>query len=115
MNDNLQALCRQYLYRLRYMADKHGLGRFVMDTIRANKRGECEGTRKEVDMLARLCDDDRIQRTDVPKLLGKSYRQCVDDGTFDRLDKLPHTGIYSKVSALLTKLKNDKKNTKNGK
>ena len=105
MNDNLQALCRQYLYRLRYMADKHGLGRWVNDTIKANKRGECEGTRKEVDMLARLVADDRAKREEIPEILGKSYRQCVDDGTFDRIDKLPHTGIYSKVSALLMKMK----------
>lgn len=104
-DDNLQALCRRYLYQLHYMAEKHGLGLWVKDTIRANKRGECEGTRKEVDMLARLVDDERIKREDIPQLLDKSYRQCVDDGTFDRVDKLPHTGIYSKVSALLMKMK----------
>lgn len=37
--------------------------------------------------------------------LGKSYRQCNDDGTFDNIKKLRHVGIYSKVSALLFKSK----------
>ena len=85
------------------MARKHGLGKFVDDTIRANKRNECEATEKEVSMLSRLCDDDRLTRKDVPEVLGKSYRQCNDDGDFDRIRKLGHVGIYSKISTILMK------------
>lgn len=102
-NDTLQSLCRDYLVRLRYMAKKHGLLPWLDDVIRANKRGECAATEHEVNMLARLCDDERVSRTDIPELLGKSYRQCNDDGDFDRIKKLRHVGIYSKISALLTK------------
>jgi len=102
-NDRLQSLCRYYLGRLRYMARKHGLGGFVDTTIRANLRKECEGTQKEVEMLARLCDEERLSRSEVPEVLGKSYRQCVDDGDFDRIKKLPRAGIYSRVSTLLSK------------
>ena len=104
-DDTLQELCRGYLARLRYMAEKHGLGWWVDDTIKDNKNGKCKSTQKEVEMLARLCDDERVGRKDIPELLGKSYRQCVDDGTFDRIKTLPHVGIYSKVSALLKKKK----------
>lgn len=102
-NATLQRLCREYLARLRYMAKKHGLGGFIDDTIRANLRNECQGTQHECDMLARLCNDDRIHREDVPKILGKSYRQCVEDDDFSRIRKLSHTGIYSKISTLLLK------------
>ena len=41
----LQALCREYLTRLEYMADKHGLGDWLRDIKHANKRGECEATK----------------------------------------------------------------------
>lgn len=70
-----------------------------------NKRQECVGTEQEVQMLSRMVDDERIGRHEIPKLLGKSYRQCNDDGTFDNIKKLRHVGIYSKVSALLFKSK----------
>lgn len=83
------------------MAKKHGLDVFVRDTIMANSQGRCEATEKEVNMLARLCDDERISRADIPKLLGKSYRQSNDDNDFEKIKKLRHVGIYSKVSALL--------------
>lgn len=99
----LQALCREYLSRLEYMADKHGLGGWVRETLRANKRGECEATKKEVAMLSRLVDEERIERKDIPTLLNKSYRQCESDGTFDKIEKLPRVGIYSRVSAILNK------------
>ena len=100
-NETLQALCRDYLTRLRYMAKKHGID--VDSIIRANKRKECSGTEYECKMLARMCDDERISRTDVPKVLDKSYRQANEDGDFERIKKLKHQGIYSKVSALLYK------------
>ena len=100
-NETLQALCRDYLTRLRYMGKKHGID--VDSIIRANKRKECSGTEYECQMLARMCDDERISRTDVPKVLDKSYRQANEDGDFERIKKLKHQGIYSKVSALLYK------------
>ena len=98
-NETLQALCRDYLTRLRYMAKKHGID--VDSIIRANKRKECSGTEYECQMLARMCDDERVSRTDIPKILGKSYRQSNEDGDFERIKKLKHQGIYSKISAIL--------------
>lgn len=102
-NKKLQAICRGYLKKLRYMARKHGLESFLANLLQENKRGECEATEKEVRALSRLCDDERVNRTDVPRLLNKSYRECNDDGTFDKVGKLRNVGIYSKVSTLLLK------------
>lgn len=107
--DVLQSLCREYLSRLRYMAEKHGLLPWVDETIKANRRHECEATKKEVEMLSRLCNDERVTRTDVPKMLGKSYRQCVDENVFDKIDTLKRQGIYSRLSALLFKENNSNK------
>ena len=100
-NETLQALCRDYLGKLRYMAKKHGID--VDSIIRANRKGECSGTEHEVQMLSRMVNDERVSRTDVPKILGKSYRQSNEDGDFERIKKLKYKGIYSKVSALLYK------------
>ena len=102
-NETLQALCRDYLGRLRYMGKKHGID--VDSIIRANKRKECSGTEYEVQMLSRMVDDERVSRTDIPKILGKSYRQSNEDDDFEHIKKLKHQGIYSKVSALLFKSK----------
>ena len=102
-NETLQALCRDYLSRLRYMAKKHGID--VDSIIRANRRKECEATQKDVELLSRACDDERISRNDIPKLLGESYRQSESRGVFDKIKKLRHVGIYSKVSALIYKNK----------
>ena len=102
-NETLQALCRDYLSRLRYMAKKHSID--VDSIIRANRRNECEATQKEVEMLARCVDDERIARNDIPKMLGESYRKSENDGVFDKIKKLRHVGIYSKVSALIYKNK----------
>ena len=98
-NETLQALCRDYLGKLRYLGKKHGID--VDSIIRANKRNECEATRKEVEMLSRCVDDERISRTDIPKLLGESYRQSESKGVFDKIKKLKRVGIYSKVGAIL--------------
>ena len=102
-NETLQTLCRDYLGKLRYMGKKHGID--VDSIIRANKRKECEATNKEVEMLSRCVDDERVSRTDIPKILGKSYRHANEDGDFEHIKKLKHQGIYSKVSALLFKSK----------
>lgn len=100
-NDRLQALCRSYLKRLRYMAKKHGLSMWLNAIIVANRRNECEATEKEVMMLSRLVDDERVERKEIPKMLDKSYRQCCDDGVFDKIKRLPRVGIYSKLSVLM--------------
>ena len=100
-NETLQALCRDYLGKLRYMAKKHGID--VDSLIRLNRQKKCEATQHEVELLSRAVDDERLSRTDVPKVLDKSYRQANEDGDFDRIKKLKHQGIYSKVSALLYK------------
>lgn len=100
-NETLQALCRDYLGKLRYMGKKHGID--VDSIIRANKRKECSGTEYECQMLARMCDDERVSRTGITEILGKSYRRANEDGDFDSIKKLKKQGIYSKVSALLYK------------
>lgn len=104
-DERLQALCRDYLRRLRRTACKYGLEGFIDDIITSNSRNECEGTRNEVEMLARMVNDDRIERSDIPKTLGKSYRRCLEDKDFDRIKKLGRVGIYSKISVLLRKNK----------
>jgi hypothetical protein len=109
-NETLQALCRDYLGKLRYMANKHGID--VDGIIRANRKGECSGTEHEVQMLSRMVDDERVSRDDIPKILGKSYRQSNEDGDFERIKKLKHQGIYSKVSALLYKSKRNERTEK---
>lgn len=105
MNNDLQVIARQYLVRLRYMAAKHGLLPWLDEVIMGNKDGRCEATEKEVRMLSRLCDDDSVKRADVPKLLGKSYRRCVEDSDFEHLRTIPRRGIYDKVHALLLAMK----------
>ena len=97
----LQSLCRDYLGRLRHVADKHGLGDWLRGLIKSNRRGECRGTEHEVAMLSRLCDDERAQRQDVPRVLGMSYRKANDGGFFDKVKRLRHVGVYSKIGALL--------------
>jgi hypothetical protein len=83
------------------MGKKHGID--VDGLIRLNSQKKCEATQREVELLSRAVDDERISRTDIPKVLDKSYRQANEDGDFDRIKKLKHKGIYSKVSALLYK------------
>lgn len=100
-NETLQALCRDYLGKLRYMGKKHGID--VDGLIRLNRQKKCEATQHEVELLSRAVDDERLSRTDVAKVLDKSYRQAEEDGDFEHIKKLKHQGIYSKVSALLYK------------
>ena len=76
------------------------------DIIRENKRGECEATKNEVRMLERMVDEERVERKDIPSIVGKSYRQCVDENVFDKIDTLKRQGIYSRLSALLMAYKN---------
>lgn len=111
-NRSLQRICRDYLVKLRPVAQKFGLEDFVDNTISLNEQGKCAGTDEEVAMLSRACDDERLTRTDVSKLLGKSYRKSYEDGDFEQIDKLRHVGIYSKISTLLYKaeIKNEGRN-----
>lgn len=110
MDDTLQAICRGYLSRLRDVAKRHGLGVWVDDMIGKNASGECKGTMEEVEMLSRIVDDERLERKDIPKLFGTSYRKCESMGYFGKIKRLRRVGIYSKISALLFKenVKNDK-------
>lgn len=108
----LQRICREYLSKLKGMAKRHGLGDVLANLIGANRREECVGTEREVQMLSRMVDDERISRTDIPNLLGKSYRQCCEDGDFDK-ERLKRVGIYSKVNALLWKVRSHNPNCKN--
>ena len=89
------------------MGKKHGVD--VDAIIEMNKRGECSATDTEVELLSRACDDERVSRADIPKILGKSYRQANEDGDFCRIKKLKRQGIYSKISVLLYKSKNEHK------
>ena len=102
-NNKLQELCRAYLIRLRPVAEKFGLGGWVDNILAANVRKECAGSREEVEMLSRCVDEERIKRSELPKLLGKSYRQSIDDEDFENVKKLKRVGIYSNVDALLYK------------
>ena len=113
-NRKLQELCREYLYKLRYMAKKHGLLDFVDTTIELNKQEKCKGTEYEVNLLARMVDEERLHRDEVPKLLGKSYRQCFEDEDFEKVKTLKTVGKYSKVSTLLLAAMQENKK-KNGK
>lgn len=105
----LQKICRKYLKQLVDLATSHGLGEWVTNTIKANERGECKASEEEVELLARMVDDERVQRKDIPPMLCKSYRQCVDDEDFYEIKKLPYVGIYSKISVLLHKNKKNRK------
>ena len=105
-NDTLQSMCCDYLSKLRHIGLKYGID--VDAIIDMNQRGECSATDKEVELLSRACDDERVSRADIPKILGKSYRQANEDGDFEKIKKLRHIGIYSKVSTLLLKSKQKK-------
>ena len=111
--NELQRICREYLSKLKGMAKRHGLSDVLANLIEANRREECVGTEREVQMLSRMIDDERISRTDIPNLLGKSYRQCCEDGDFDKIERLKRVGIYSKVNALLWKVRSHNQNCKN--
>ena len=54
-------------------------------------------------MLSRMVNDERLSRLDIPALFDKSYYECTETNLFDKIKKLPHVGIYSKVSAMLLK------------
>lgn len=104
----LQFLCRGYLSRLRVIGACYGLGEFIDSLITANERGECHGTEQECELLARIVDEERVTRADIPHLLGCSYRSCYESGIFDIIRRLPRVGVYSRVSTLLNGVKSIK-------
>lgn len=106
----LQGMCREYLGRARDLARKHGLAGIVDELIRSNQRGTCTATEDDVEAIARLVDEERVTRTDIPKMMGKSYRECFDHDDFDHIRKLPRVGIYSNVSARLYASEHGRKN-----
>lgn len=99
----LQSLCRLYLERLQSLAEQIGLHEWLNTTIEDNKNGKCVSTEEQVEMLARMCDEERLTREDVPKVLEKSYRKAYEDGDFEKIKTLKRVGIYSKISTLLLK------------
>ena len=96
-----QALVRGYLKKLTGKADKYGLGGWIRNIIRLNRRNECEATDKETHLLARMVNEERIARKDIPALFGISYRKAVDSQVFEKLKNLGPVGTYSKVSAIV--------------
>ena len=100
-NAKLRQICRNYLQRLRHMADKHGLTSWLDQAIKDTKHKDCEPTEHECQMLARLVNDERVTRAQIPHLLNKPQRQCGDDDDYDKLPKLRRLGIYDKVGTLL--------------
>ena len=115
-NEALQKICRGYLTRLTYLAEKHGLGEWIKEIKEQNRKKECSATEHETQMLARLVNDERATRAEIPHLLDKPQRQCWEDSDYDKINKLKPLGIYDKVSALLyaTKIrKMQKRNLKN--
>lgn len=97
----LRSMCRGYLKQLRYIAKKRGLLSWVDETIELTRQEDCKPTQHEVEMLARCVDDERLNRIDIPNVLGKSYRECVEDEDFEKIKKLHRVGVYSKISAML--------------
>ena len=64
-NNTLQSMCCDYLSKLRYMGKKHGID--VDAIIEMNQRGECFATDKEVELLSRACDDERVFKSRYSK------------------------------------------------
>lgn len=98
-NKTLRTLCREYLSKLKYMGKKHGID--IDGLIKQTHDPKCKPTEHEVELLSRAVNDERLKRTEVPPILGKTYIECFDDDDFDNIKKLPTQGIYSKVSTLL--------------
>ena len=61
-NDKLQTICRDYLHRLKGIASEYGLGKFIDETIALNKQEKCQGTEEQCNMMARILDEERLER-----------------------------------------------------
>lgn len=97
----LQKMCRKYLKRLLPAAKEVGLEEFVVTTIDKNKSGTCVATRQQVDMLASMCEDNRVKREEIPNIVGKSYRFCLTGNLFKRIRKFKDKGLYIKFNQLI--------------
>ena len=49
INDKLQSIFREYAERMRSVATKHGLGKWLDNILQANRNNECSATEEEVD------------------------------------------------------------------
>lgn len=85
------------------LAKTLGLQDFVNDTIEKNEKGQCIATKEQVDLLSKMCDDDKIRRDEIPQYAGISYRQCVLIDIFPFIRKFENKGQYSKIDAMLFK------------
>lgn len=107
MDDNendvyiLQKLARKYLHRVSVLADKYNLKNWVQQMLKSNIKGECIASKDDVELLAKIVEDDCIKVKDIPKLLGVSYRHIVDNNI--KFKKLEDRGHISKVDVLLIK------------
>lgn len=54
-----------------------------------------------------MVDDDRLFREEIPSILGKSYRQCVDNDLFNSIGRLKSKGSYSKIDVMILKEKDN--------
>ena len=106
----LQENFRSYIKVLKNKFDNETVSECINKLLRDNVNGDCAATEEQVDMIAKLVDEDRMKREEIPRMFGKSYKQCVDDNIFSKIKTLPKVGIYSKVSALLLKDKLEKNN-----
>ena len=74
---------------------------FVVTTIDKNKSGTCVATRQQVDILASMCEDNRVKRAEIPNIVGKSYRFCLTGNLFKRLRKCQDQELYYHIDTLL--------------
>lgn len=112
-NNTLQELCRTYLGMLRKVASKYGFRSAIDSLIASNERGECTATADDVEMLSRCVNDERMTRSEIPMMLNRSYRYCIDNEIFEKLKTLPRVGVYSRVHALLFKADWERDNPNN--
>lgn len=108
--ETLQTIARTYLAKMKTLAKKHRLDGWLNEVINANKRGECVAPKQEVDVLARMVDEERIGRREIPDLIGISYRTMNDNDLYEKVRKLGHVGVYSKNDALLLKAEMENEN-----
>jgi Trp operon repressor len=104
----LQEIFRSYIKVLKNKFDNETVSECINKLLCDNENGKCSATEEQVDMIAKLVDEDRMKREEIPQMFGKSYKQCVEGNIFNKIKTLPKVGIYSKVSALLLKDKLDK-------
>ena len=109
----IQVLARGYMSRLTALADSIGIGAWLNATKEANEKGKCKATQEQVDILSRICDEERIGRHEIPHLIGMSYRQAYEKDLFStEIRKLKHVGVYSRNDALVLAMCNNDKEGK---